>query len=482
MKANSKYKIFISYAHVDNIEIDGSLWVSDVVQDITSLLSQKLGRREYFDIWFDVTSLKGNAHITPSLKDEVRESDIFIMILSQGYLHSSWCLEELKTFLEHNSKENKDSSIFIVQKDNLPPHEKPESIQDILGYNFWYKDTNNVVRTLSKHGFNENQKNDYYSGLGYLVDNLTLYLKSLFIENNEEKSLPYTTTNSKKKIFLAEVSDDLEIRRDEIKRYLEDYGYDVYPKHYLPLDGTQYKNGAKTIMKECELFVQILSHIKGRTPHDLLEGYREAQFNIALELNVPIMQWHSKSLVIDEIEDESHQKLLSSSFVQTIPLVDFKKAVVSKMSQLLVEVKKQEKRLNSFCTELPFIFINATKEDRSIAQTLHSELRDVCIVAQPLYQGSASEIREDLEDNILECHYYILVYSQASVGWVRKQLMQYRKYDRQRKERIRAILIYEGPPKEKEEIGISFPFISVINGRETPSFEKVQQLINKDRT
>ena len=283
------------------------------------------------------------------------------------------------------------------------------------------------------------------------------------------------------KIFLAEVSDDLELQRIKTKNYLEDYGYDVYPKEYLPLDGNQYKDTVKNIMKECKLFIQILSHLKGRTPPNLLEGYREAQFNIAIELKIPIMQWHSKTLVIDEIEDLSHKKLLSTSFIQTIPLVDFNKAIVTKMSKILEEEKKKEKTLNSFCTELPFIFINATVEDRSIAQSLHKELKNVCIVAQPLYQGSASEIREDLEDNILECNYYVLVYSKATVGWVRRQLMQYRKYDRQRKESINAILIYEGPPEDKEEVGITFPFISVINGKQTPAFNKVQQLINKDR-
>ena len=171
LKSNNKYRIFISYAHIDNKSIDGSEWVSDIVTDIDILLAQKLGRKEYFDIWFDKDSLGGNIHLTDELKNRIRKSDIFIMILSQGYIHSHWCREELKIFFEKNSQNSVKSNIFTIHKDNLSLNIRPIEIEDIIGYNFWYKDTNGTTRTLSK-----DKKEEYQASVAKVVNDIVKYL------------------------------------------------------------------------------------------------------------------------------------------------------------------------------------------------------------------------------------------------------------------------------------------------------------------
>ena len=304
----------------------------------------------------------------------------------------------------------------------------------------------------------------------------------MIIGNSSIKiGLPKEILSLNNKIFLAEVSDDLEEKRNEVKEYLEDYGYDIYPKSYLPFEPILYKENAKELMQKCGLFIQILSEVKGRTPSDLIEGYRQAQFDIAQRLETPIMQWCSRDIVIQDIKDDRHRELLSTEFIQTNSFENFKKEIHNRMLSFKEKLKKKEKRDDSFCNELPFIFINATVEDRAIAQELQCSLQDFCMVAQPLYKGTSSEIREDLKENILECNYYILVYSKSTARWVHRQLMQYRKYDRERVERIRAIFIYEELFEEKEDIGMSFPFVYSIDGRNETAFQEVQQIVRKDR-
>jgi ABC-2 type transport system ATP-binding protein len=120
-----------------------------------------------------MTSLDGNVYLTDELKDRVRKSDIFVMILSQGYIHSSWCLEELKIFREENIKFNRESNIFIIQKDNIPLKKRPKEIEDIIGYNFWYTDLNGTIRTLFK-----DKKEKYYSLIAQMIDDMGRYLLS----------------------------------------------------------------------------------------------------------------------------------------------------------------------------------------------------------------------------------------------------------------------------------------------------------------
>ena len=143
----SKYKIFISYAHIDNQTIANQEWVDEFHKNLSNNIAVQLGRREYFDIWFDKTSLQGHARLTEEIKSKVCEADIFVMILSRGYLASDWCMEELKTFIEHNSSDDNLSNIFIIQKESLSIETKPSAIQDIWGYEFWFIDDKAKCRT-----------------------------------------------------------------------------------------------------------------------------------------------------------------------------------------------------------------------------------------------------------------------------------------------------------------------------------------------
>ena len=180
----SKYKIFISYAHIDNQTIANQEWVDEFHKNLSNNIAVQLGRREYFDIWFDKTSLQGHARLTEEIKSKVCEADIFVMILSRGYLASDWCMEELKTFVEYNSSDDNLSNIFIIQKESLSIEKKPSAIQDIWGYEFWFIDDKTKCRTYRSNHPKKQFK--YFE----LIEDVSLaigeYLESGKIEQQEE--------------------------------------------------------------------------------------------------------------------------------------------------------------------------------------------------------------------------------------------------------------------------------------------------------
>ncbi len=177
-----KHKIFISYAHIDNEFIYNQQWISEFVTNLSKDIGIRLGRMEYFDIWFDKTSLHGNHRLTEEIKSEVRTSHIFVMIFSQGYIQSPWCIDELDTFLESNNNRDRLSNIFIIQKENLAKEKKPEPIKDVLGFNFWFTDENDKCRTYRSN--NQSNSEKYYELVEDVSDGICQYL-----EKNKNKKL-----------------------------------------------------------------------------------------------------------------------------------------------------------------------------------------------------------------------------------------------------------------------------------------------------
>ena len=55
-------------------------------------------------------------------------------------------------------------------------------------------------------------------------------------------------------------------------------------------------------------------------------------------------------------------------------------------------------------------------------------------------------MRLDLEENIVDCDALVMVYGETSPVWVRGQLRLYSKLKHRRREPLKALAIYIGPP------------------------------------
>ena len=84
---NYKHDIFVSYAHVDDLPLEGATqgWVTTLIHSIKIRLAQKLGRSDAFDLWMD-QRLASNVKITSQIS-----AAILIVVLSPGYIASDQC-------------------------------------------------------------------------------------------------------------------------------------------------------------------------------------------------------------------------------------------------------------------------------------------------------------------------------------------------------------------------------------------------------
>jgi len=111
-----QHNIFISYAWVDNEVYPGGEkgWVSTFVDGLRMHLARELGRRDEADrLWLDYEQMRGNASVTPAIRAHVEASRTLVMFLSNGYLASDWCHQELETFVANAGADS--GRVFVVQ-------------------------------------------------------------------------------------------------------------------------------------------------------------------------------------------------------------------------------------------------------------------------------------------------------------------------------------------------------------------------------
>ncbi len=316
-----EHDIFVSYAHVDNEPYPGveEGWVSTLVNGVKIVLAQKLGRSEGYSLWKDYL-LSSHTPLTPEIIQTVKSSATMTLVLSPGYLASPWCLKELEAFREAvGQRQRANSRVFIVERDRIDESERPAEFQDVRGYRFWLPEKEaKHPRILGDPIPNPHDPAHlpYYDQLRDLSCDLAEELKRL-------KSLPEPAVSepqvqepdTRPAVFLAEVTDDLLQQRDEVRRYLDQAGIRTLPQGFLYLSQPDdFEQAVDRDLKDCKLFVQLLSDIGGRKPPGR-PTYSRIQYERALKAGIPILQWRSPALNLDVVTDADQFALLTGDQV-----------------------------------------------------------------------------------------------------------------------------------------------------------------------
>jgi hypothetical protein len=449
---NYKHDIFVSYAHVDNEPLAGAEkgWVTTLINSLKILLTKKIGRPDNFSLWMD-NDLRGNVAITPNIKEQLEGSATILLILSPGYLASKWCRLELSTFLAKAGQNS--GCIFLVEHDFV---ERPEILSDLLGYKFWKYDDFGQKRILGFPKPNP-EESEYYQKLDDLANQLLDQIKLL-----KEKTISINTNDNNTvsiKVFLAEVTYDLEERRTEIKRYLIQQGVQILPEaKYSSLKNQHSLEGD---LRQSSLFIQLLSENSGY-------GYPRFQYQRAKAVNLPILQWREPN--IQNISESKHNLFLAESTVIATRLVEFKAIIIQKirLKYKELEVKKVEKEaeISNQIKKEYLVFINAVPEDMAVAHKIKDILEQHSIgYSLPLEFSEAttpSEIRQDLEQNLLSCDAVMIVYDNTSMIWVHEQLLYCRRMARRRDQPLKLIAVYNTTSTEKPPLNMKLPNMQIL--------------------
>lgn len=463
---NYKNDIFVSYAHVDDQVEPGADegWVTTLVKGLKTKLAQKLGRSDAYKLWFD-HELSRHVRITPQIMDALKKTAILIVVLSPGYTASDWCQREKEAFLSFIKESS--SRVFIVERDKIKDEERPSEFEELKGYCFWVQEEGKPPQTLGTPKPNPDDPR-YYELVNDLSYDLAEELHKL---KSAAKSPAVKLSEASPTVFLAEVTDDLDLQRDSMKRYLNQAGIRVLPEACYPFDPRAFKQAVERDLAKCKLFIQLLSGTAGKKPPDLPQGYVNLQFECAKKAGKTITQWRSQDLKITSITDANHRALLQLDTVVATAIEEFKSMV--KENILYKPPTSTKKPIEAF------VFVDMESADRSVANEICDILdRHGASYALPMECGKPVEIRTDLEQNMLECDALIVIYGNSTVKWVREHLRQSRKILAQRERPLQALAVYEGPPMPKDNLGFKLPNMKTLDCKEGLNEQELKSFLN----
>ncbi len=450
------HDLFVSYAHLDNAPIgtEKKGWVATFTEELSKILSRKLGKPGF--IWKD-ERLAGHEPLTQAILDAIQKTGTLLVIMSNGYLQSSWCRKEREEFIRIIKNRSHQNRIFIIEIDQVDHTDTayPAEFHELIGYRFWVQDPD--TQTPLTLGFPKPDE-DYYKRLNELAQEIADELKKI---KGQEDTTEWVDT-----VFLAEVTDDLEPKRDELKRFLTQAHYKVLPEKWYPRDNlTTLRQHIAADLSRSRIFIQLLSEVVGKVIPDTSLSFPRLQFDCALAANKKILQWCAPNTPIEKIENAAHRELFQTVTLQQDSLEDFKNAVLKS-----VAVKETLSAPSQH-----FFYISVDPADYNFAKNSICTVLDQHHIgyALPRLSNDPVQVRKYLEVNLLNCDGAFFVYCHSDQSSVLNQILQCRKIMAQREEPIRAVAVYDGPPPEKEDIAFNFPNMYYLKCRDNQeSLEK----------
>ena len=455
--------VFISYRHLDNELLDeqGKGWIDNFHERFESVLGEALGYEP--KIWRD-RRLPGNAYFADVLEERIQQTAVVISILSPGYLQSDWCLGELREFCRLADRAGglrvgNRMRVFKVVKTYIDRELHPPEFQKQLGYEFYEidKTTQRPVAFGQELGHNRDQR--YWSKL----DDLAWDVKQVLSIINPRTTLPAGGSGfspARGVVYLAQTTRDLGGERDQIKRELQNRGYDILPERELPFISPSYQEAVRECVGRAKLSVHLIGGSYGIVPEGA--GNRSIvrlQNEVAAERNRD--QAFSRLLWIpvgltprEEVQAQFIEHLRTDATTQQgaellqTPLEELKNVIQLRLNSNGVKAK------DGSSGEAPRkIYLIFDKRDLEGIMPLSNYLsvEKHYQVLLPLIDDEGADDSEGFEihkDNLAQCDAVLIYYGNANQVWFeykRRDLKKIVGLDRKRL--LAAEAVYVAPPK-----------------------------------
>jgi hypothetical protein len=471
------HDIFVSYAHADDVlDASGHRWVTSLVERLREALRQRLSGTTELRWFFDTHALHSNHQIEEVLT-AARRSACFLAVASRSYAERPWTQRELAAFVDSAGDTRRLFAVECLPIDISESYPEPLDSQKRL--TFWKTPGSDSITPMPLSPTLDAAL--FHQRVHDLAEQMRTQLRALRAQAGI-LDLPRTTTAAPiavkrpaklRTVLLAQVTDDLEPARDELRRYLEQFGIPVRPSDDYPGGGEPFRSAFAEDLSQSQLFVQLLGPYPGRAPRDLPEGYTIHQHEAALAQRVEILQWRRPDIDPAAAVDQRYRTLLQGETVIADSFEVFKAEVRARAEHVSEAAPARDA-----ATRSSLVFINADSEDLAIARELKAEFQRHRIpVSLPVPGDFGEATRLDLEENLVECSALILVYGQATPVWVRGQLRLFNKLRGRRSEPPRVLAVYAGPPAPKSEIDFSLPDVVEIDSSGGVQLEPIRAMV-----
>ena len=314
--SDCEHDIFVSYAHSDSLND----WSKRLVDDARKLVATGLGLRQAkdVDLWMDY-KISGSAPLTGQLRDKVEKSGVLLVLMSEWYLDSSWCRDEVEWFFEAVRRKRADRPAFVVRVRATDPALWPDVFKDerghpLVGYDFVRDAEDNNLGLPKGYPAPEHAPDgkEYYEALSKLASDIVAQMKALALPGAHCPArfpAPREKPTPGARVFLAAApAEDVDDLRDELAGLLRAQGCVVVPERNPP-DAEQVHEQAGEWVSSCDKFVQVLGSISGSWRHDEA-GFVMYQHELAKQNNKPIFVYRAPALETSRVKKPEYREFL----------------------------------------------------------------------------------------------------------------------------------------------------------------------------
>jgi hypothetical protein len=406
------YDVFVSYAHGKLLTPYTRCLSDDLADEVNTRLGLKSPENQV-KFWVDY-GLERHRPLTGTLREAVQGSAILLLVMTDEWLDSPWCADEMGWFHEMVHSEisvGASRHVFEVRvKPLLREDRRPEFLRDergepLPGYEFYEAGKETTFNTF---GWPEPTKKDreYWQRISFLADQIAKHLKARKAGGSmPPKPKPSPERSTRKPIVNFEPTTgsvylaigpifDIGAERDELRALLEARNLTVIAPD-MPESADQIPELAASAMLPCDAFVQIFGTLQGRDKPNQ-EDYVIAQFRKAQELGKPTIFCGSPSFDLSHVKDSSYKSFLENlNEVCPTEISDFVNLVQDRSREIISAPSKKRP-----------IYILADLEDEDLEREVRHVIRSKGFLTMPVSRSDPK--MKALGDSKLEPYFSVL--------------------------------------------------------------------------
>lgn len=495
--------VFISYAHLDDKPLaEGEKgWITEFHNLLHARLLQTIGHE--LSVWRD-ERLTGNEFFAREIEAQLPKLKVMVSIVTPLYVESVWCKRELNVFYKAADQNggvaigNK-SRIFKVVKtpvDKDAIEQLPDDIQkifdEILDYKFYKWEPTGRFKELGFSSVDNKMRQEYMDKLNDVVQDIANLIKRL--NSTETKQI------SKKKIFLAETTYDLQSYRDNLVRELKEAGFTVLPDKNLPNVINRFNDEVEGFINESILSVHLISSANYAaqpegTDKSIVMLQNEIAARKSASIKLPRLIWIPPSTTntgtnekmvtqqkafVEELKRDA--ELQKGADILEGPLEEFKQAIFDTIERMEAEEKathdaaEKAKKAATYTAanslvlnqndapKLVYLICDQRDLDdtRPLEDLLTNSGNEILL---PLFQGDHGQLRQAHLDNLTICDAVIIYYGAGNYRWtgsMKSDLLRLPALGRDKPLIEKAI--YIAGPLDKDKESFKANDFKIING------------------
>ena len=496
-----EYDIFISYAHDDNlgylVNDPAEGWVLDFAKRLKEDLSRQLKREigkanRKLEIFWDKDSLQQGEPLDWELNDHVENSAIFCIFMSQNYLESAWCRQELDWFLKTMDR-RKDRLIrqhagrlwpvIVVGVGPTAQSDWPDAdgvLQRAEPFNFFDANEKSGDPRFAYPSIVINQDRFFYDEFTKLGTMLSRRIKKA-LEKDAPAPTPTVGEDQGPGVddlvpYTGEVvllsSDDLAQKARRLEAQCHEAGISAVRAEQFSADALE------PALQSAKAVVAMLGVYPGNDESEKANSFQLAR-DVALQRKILFLPWMQKGLTPEFIDDDF---AAYKSFVSGVQRSLFPGEIDDLVKRLKQETATGEEQPAEAQVERRLkLFIDAAKIDLDIARRIQEKLRSHNVKARTyLPQANADQKAHNQQwNNLVEkCDGIILVSGQVDIDAIDDKLDQILRLSAKRKAVKKAeisVAIIDAPPPSG--FYVEEPGVQVITADDETGFAAIVEFI-----